>query len=288
MVAALGGGAAGCGGPDPLLLQRPYDLKVPAGLGADPAPLLVMLHGYKVNAALEDLYLGLGRLVDAKGFLYALPDGTLDGKGFRFWNATDACCDIGHTGVDDVAYLRAVINDVKRRYRVDPRRVYLIGHSNGGFMSYRLACDLPGEFAALVSMAGATWKDPLRCGGGAAAAVPVSAVQLHGDADDVILYGGGRFDPQLGEYPGARDTVARWARQANCGGGLADTGARLDLLGGVAGAETQVERVAGCPVGTDVELWTMEGGGHIPLPLQATFAATLYDFLAAHPRPVAP
>jgi pimeloyl-ACP methyl ester carboxylesterase len=81
--------------------------------------------------------------------------GQQDRRGHRFWSATDACCNLDGLAVDDVAYLRAVIRDVSARHAVDPRRVFIVGHSNGGFMAHRMACEASDLVAAVVSLAGA-------------------------------------------------------------------------------------------------------------------------------------
>src|SRR5215467_1279540 len=83
--------------------QRPYQLVVPAGYdAAHPTPLVVMLHGYTSSGVAEDGYLGWSRLAQQDSFLLALPDGTKDTTGSRFWNATDACCNFYGSTVDDV------------------------------------------------------------------------------------------------------------------------------------------------------------------------------------------
>jgi polyhydroxybutyrate depolymerase len=85
-------------------------VRVPAGYDpAVPAPLLIRLHGYGGSGDGSESYLSLGRVAAARGMLYAHPDGTADGDGSRFWNATDACCDFDRSGVDDAAYLAGVI-----------------------------------------------------------------------------------------------------------------------------------------------------------------------------------
>src|SRR5581483_722726 len=115
--------------------------------------------------------------------LYAFPDGTFDRHGDRFWNATDACCDFDETGVDDVAYFRAIVDDVASRYTIDPRRVYAAGASNGGYMAHRVACDAADRVAAVVSVDGANWKDPARC----RPSEPVAVLEVHADTDEVVL-----------------------------------------------------------------------------------------------------
>ncbi len=265
----------------PTILARPYHFHLPQHYDPTvPTPLLILLHGYGATGVIQDLYFGLTPLSDAQTFLYAYPDGTLDATGKRFWNATDACCDFGNIPVDDVAYVNAIIDDVSARYTVDTHRIYVVGHSNGGFMAHRLACDLSSRVAAIVSLAGATWEDPSRC----VPTHPISVLEVHGDADTVVSYTGGRVAdfPGIGVFPGARATVADWATLEGCPGMLMDTGMRLDLDSSLPGAETEVDRYAGCTRGA-VELWTIHGGGHIPI-LQPTWAATIYGFLSAHAR----
>ncbi|MBL9037642.1 MAG: hypothetical protein JNG84_03905, partial [Archangium sp.] len=71
--------------------------------------------------------------------MVVLPDGLVDSLGYRFWNATPACCNLENQAVDDVAYLTSVLDAVEAEVRIDPARVYFTGHSNGGFMSFRMA-----------------------------------------------------------------------------------------------------------------------------------------------------
>ena len=136
--------------------------------------------------------------------------------------------------------------------------MYLVGHSNGGFMSHRFACDRAGRVAAIVSLAGAQWKDPARC----EPSQPVNVLQVHGDRDESIELRGGRTPRR--HLSGARETVATWAGKNGCDGTLGDTGERLDLAAPrLEGAETTVARYCGCG-GGDVELWTILGGSHCP------------------------
>jgi polyhydroxybutyrate depolymerase len=232
--------------------DRPAAVVAPAGWdGESLLPVVVLLHGYSANAALQDLYFGLSDRVDERGFLLVLPEGTTDGYGLQFWNATPACCDFGATGVDDVAYLSGLLDEVEAAFPVDPARVAFVGHSNGSFMAYRMACEIPERIAAIAGLAGSTWADEVDCTGADAVAV----LHVHGDVDDTILYEGTSF------YPGAEETIARWADKAGC----ADPtdGAALDYDEVVAGAETTPHDYAGCE--RPIALWTMAGSGHIPL-----------------------
>ena len=88
-------------------------VNVPPGVNpANPAPLAVMLHGYGGTGAIYEDYLGLVEELEAAGFLYAIPDGTLDTGGSRFWNATDGCCNKYDSTVDDVDYLEDLITAI--------------------------------------------------------------------------------------------------------------------------------------------------------------------------------
>jgi polyhydroxybutyrate depolymerase len=260
---------------------RPYGLKVPAGFdGQHQTPLVVLLHGYTSNGPRHAAYFGLLAEADKAGFLLAYPDGTRDRLGNRFWNATDACCDFFHSGVDDVAYLDAVIDEISARYPVDPARVFVVGHSNGAFMAHRYACDRSTRVAAVVTLAGMQWKDLGRCGGSS----PVSVLHVHGRNDSTVNYDGGATP--AGVYPGAIETVGDWAQKDGCNGSLAATGRRLDLDRTIVGDETVEQAQTGCPAGIGVALWTIEGGGHVPA-FNEQWAPAIWAFMVTHPKAAA-
>lgn len=270
----IGGGDSGACVDRPVTVHFP-----PSYVPGTPMPLVVMLHGYTASGALEESYLGLTALSDQRGFLYVHPDGTVDLFGNRFWNATEACCNLFGALVDDSAYLSGVIAAVVARHSVDPKRVYVVGHSNGGFMAYRMACDHADQIAAIVSLAGAMFDDPAEC----TPSSPVSVLQIHGTADGTIAYGGGAI---LGHhYPGAPTTVGDWVALDSCTNTPDGSLPPLDLDSSLPGAETTITQYAdGCMAGSDVELWTIQGGQHVPA-LSPQFAPDLIDFLFAHPKP---
>jgi polyhydroxybutyrate depolymerase len=291
LLGGLGLLGSGCGGldlaaadPSPVTAglhgtsgigSRTYQYKVPSHYDrATATPLLIMLHGFSASGSLEELYLHFGELAESKTFLYAYPDGLKDPVGLRYWNAMEWCCDFFKSGVDDVAYLRAVIDDMSSKYNVDPKRIFVVGHSNGGFMSHRLGCELSDKLAGLVSLAGAQWNDPTRC----RPTQPLAVAEIHGTLDALIGYGGSV------NFPSAKQTVDVWANRNRCTGVLTYGGDNLDLDAGLPGAETKVERYTGCPAQAPVELWTIQGGSHIP-GLSAYFTSSIYNFLMAHPKP---
>ncbi len=265
---------------DDLTADRPFKVFVPTSYDeATAVPLVVLLHGYSASGDGQEAYFQLQPLAEERGFLYVHPDGLKDPTGNQFWNATDACCQFASARVDDSAYLMSVIDHVEATYNVDPRRIFVLGHSNGGFMSYRMACDHADKIAAIASLAGATFADPAAC----RPSEPVSVLQIHGTADKTISYTGASIAGHA--YPAAANTVATWAAYDGCTATAPiDAGGHLDLEGGIDGAETSVATFAGCPTGVDVELWTMGGAPHIPS-INAAFAPDVIDFLLAHPKP---
>ncbi|MCA9527249.1 MAG: hypothetical protein KC549_13245, partial [Myxococcales bacterium] len=254
--------------------DRPARVLLPAAYADDgPAwPLVLLLHGFGSNGAQQDSYLGVSAQRDAAGFIVVVPDGTVDPEGDRFWNATPACCDDFGSGVDDVAYLTGLLDEAQATYRVDPARIYLVGHSNGAFMSYRLACTLGDRIAGLVALAGSTVLDEADC----AAMAPISVLHIHAEDDGTVPYAG--IDRPVDGYPGAVETAARWAARAGCGAAPA-AGDPLDLVASVPGDETSVATYPGC-VDAQVALWTLSAGGHVPA-FGARFAETALPWLLA-------
>lgn len=120
--------------------------------GAKLWPLIMMLHGYGSDASYHDHFLGLSaRINQHGGFLALLPNGTVNSEGKHFWNGI-RCCDFDHQGPDDVTYLTSLVKEAIRTLDVDPRRVYMLGHSNGGAMTQILACEHGELFAAIASV----------------------------------------------------------------------------------------------------------------------------------------
>jgi polyhydroxybutyrate depolymerase len=262
--------------------NRPVTVHIPASYDArQPAPLLIALHGYTSSGADVETYFDLGPAADARGFVYAAPDGTYDRDGNRFWNATDACCNFDDADVDDVAYLTDVIGEIEADLAIDPKRIALVGHSNGGFMAYRMACERADRVAAIVSLAGATFVDPADC----APSEPVSIVQVHGTFDDTILFEGGSTTVP---YPGAQATAETWATNDGCDEASSTLTERIDVdadrAAGDDPAETSVTEWSGCEQGATVQLWTIPDGTHDPS-ISPAFADAVLDFLVDHPKP---
>jgi polyhydroxybutyrate depolymerase len=277
--AGAGSPSAGTGTRQLQVGGRAFTLHVPDSYDpAKPAPLLLLLHGYTASGAVQETYLKLTPESDRRGFLYAYPDGLADARNNRYWNATDACCDLFSSKVDDSAYLSSVITTIESTYRVDTKRVYLAGHSNGAFMSFRMACDHADQITAIATLNGAMWQDTDRC----KPSGPVSVLDIRGTADETIAYAGGSILNH--RYPSAATTDADWLGFDHCAT-KGTAGTPLDLIGNLPGAETSVQRyTGGCAGGSTVETWTIKDGTHVP-PFGAAFAPAVMDFLLARSKP---
>lgn len=258
--------------------ERPFTLVVPTTYqSGTPAPLLIALHGYTSESPYAESYFALGKVADEKGILTVYPSGSKDSNGYLFWNATPACCNFDSSTVDDEAYLLSIIDSVSKDYSVDPARVYIAGHSNGGFMAHRMACNHSDRIAAIASLAGATYSNTQSC----KPTSPVSVLQIHGTIDAVISYTGGYLFNNA--YPSARKTIDLWGKLNQCGKKPYRVLPRLDLDRKLAGAETTVLRYKGCKTGANSELWTINKGKHSP-ELSDKFAESVISYLLAHPK----
>ena len=294
------GGLAGCSAPAPrpsepasptavpppaiapgstgtiVLGDRPFGLVVPAGYDPGrPSSLVVALHGYTSNAEEAMSFFGLAA-AGSRGVLVALPEGSQNARGDRFWNAASACCDFDASGVDDVDYLDRVIAAVQQQYAVDPGRVFVVGHSNGGFMALRLACDRADRVAAVASVAGAM-DDDVDC----APSRAVSVLQVHGDADRTILIDGGSINGE--RYLSAAGITGLWRVRDACPAGEPSAGPPLDADLAVPGDDLTVSAWPGCAQGTEVALWTITDGSHVPA-FTPEFTGALLDWFEANAR----
>lgn len=255
--------------------DRPADLKTPTTLTEGKQyPLIVSLHGFTSTGFVHATHFQLRTLTDADAAMWIAPDGTANQDGDQFWNADPVCCDLYDDNPDDVTYLGTLVEDIVKEWPVDENQIYFMGHSNGGYMSYRMACERADLIAGIVSLAGNAQSMPAGC----TPDEPVSVLHLHGTADGTVPFAGG---PGFGGI-GAVGSVEQWAAHDGCNTSRSAT-VTLDLDTTVAGSETTGEALGGCPSGVGIELWTMTGSSHIPV-FGESIAATLLDWLTAHKR----
>jgi polyhydroxybutyrate depolymerase len=238
-------------------LDRTYRLYKPAGLPAA-APLVVMLHGGFGDGAQAERAYGWDQLAGSAKFVVAYPDG-LD----RAWNVNGGgCCgQPAHKGIDDVAFIAAVVGDIRKSVGIDASRVYATGISNGGIMSYTLACNT--ALFAAIGPDSATQLDPCR------SPHPTSILHIHGTADRLIRYSGG---PGAGvahiNGPPVQELNAFWRNVDRCAEPAV-------TASGMVSTSTAI-----CADNRSVVLVTVDGGGH-EWPRFAT--EKLWEFFVAHP-----
>lgn len=233
-----------------------------------PTPVLLNFHGRMSNPSQEELLSKTTPKADAAGFVVVYPAGV-----GQTWNAGLCCGEAQSEGVDDVAFTRALLDELATKLCVDPKRVFATGLSNGAFMAHRLGCELSDRIAAIGPVAGQlvmTTCKPTR---------PVPVMSFHGDADNVVDYKG-----QFG-LPGVEASTKAWATRNGCAASPKQTYANGDAT---------CMTYSGCKDDADVTLCTIAGGGHtwpgssVPIPgtshdIDATNA--MWEFFAKHPMP---
>lgn len=233
--------------------ERGFIVHVPKAYRADrPAPLVLALHGGggSMEVMAKDRLYGLVSQSEASGWIVVFPNGfsRLGGK-LATWNAGICCGTARERGSDDVGFLRAVVAEVQRRVAVDPQRVFATGMSNGGMMSYRLACEASDIFRAIAAVAGTDGTTDCRPGR------PVPVFHLHAKDDDRVLFNGGSGSASdtHANFVSVPATVDKWARLNACSG---PTQTVLQRPG------VTCEVRSGCADGAEVRLCVTDSGGH--------------------------
>lgn len=183
-------------------LQRSFILYVPDSYVQGTAtPLVINFHGYTSNA-FEQMFYGDFRLVaDTAGFLLVHPMGTLDGSGNPYWNSNWG------GAVDDIGFTEALIDSLAAEYSINLDRVFSTGMSNGGFMSYTLACELSHRIAAIASVTGTMNVNQSNT---CSPEHPTPIMEIHGTADFVVPYNGNSFMESI------ENTLNYWVDFNNC------------------------------------------------------------------------
>ncbi len=149
-------------------------------------PLVILLHGIYVTGDMQDQFFNLKEHVDSERFALLLPGSSYDKNGMRFWNATDSCCDHFNSNVDDVKHLKDQIEKYKNDPRIDPNRIIIVGHSNGGFMAQRMACEASELITGIVTFAGVGYENIEKC----KPKKQINIIQIHDKDDGRIKYNG--------------------------------------------------------------------------------------------------
>jgi len=248
-------------------LDRTYIVHVPTGYaGTALAPVVLLFHGYGLSAEYMRTYTRFSDVADAHQFILIIPDGS---GSPQYWNTTGV-----PGGPDDAAFVHELIAKVGAELCVDPRRVYAAGYSNGGGISQLLACELPGEIAAV----GLVASEYLPCKANA------PLIAFHGTADPLVPYGD--VDATGADRsPSVSTIAASWAAGLGCDDMPAISRPASDL---------ELSTFSHCRSGhADVLLYTVLGGGHTwpgaafsneavgPTTQEINASTTMWDFFAA-------
>lgn len=243
--------------------QRSWLAYVPAAKSPSPALVLVMHASLGDGEQMrEATRYGFDVLAERYGFIAVYPDGYE-----RHWNDCRGGADYAANleNIDDVGFLRALVQSMVEEQGVDPARVFATGFSNGGQMAYRLGLEAPDLVAGIAAMA-ASLPDPIAC---QAAGVAVATLVMNGTEDPVNPYEGGLVElfgnSSRGRVLSSAATAGYWAGLAGYDGeGERSTWPRRDP-----DDPTSVESIDWTGLGRPpVSLVTIHGGGHtIPNPV---------------------
>jgi polyhydroxybutyrate depolymerase len=243
--------------------------------GLTPLPLFFLLHGYSVNATIQNAYFRLSNRVDEDNFLLVLPEGTYDETGTSFWNSWPESTET----VDDVGYLIGLLDEMEATWQVDRSRIYFLGHSNGGFMSYRLACEHADRLTGFLNLAGLS---PYSKESDCQPSEPVSMLHVHGNLDQTVPYDG--FEGG----PGAEAVTDLWVNRNGCDANNSTEGEALDIIGALEGAETSVQNWnTDCLIDSGTSFWRMESADHSPI-FNSSWSEEIVAWMLDHRKEIAP
>jgi len=245
------------------------------------AMLVLDFHGFMSAGWQEALLTRMSQESDQRGFIVAYPEGIS-----ASWNAGDCCGTAWTDAVDDVKFVRDLLDHLEQKWCIDKKRIYATGMSNGGFFSHRLACDASDRIAAVAPVAGVLGIAPEKCN----PSRPVPMIDFHGSADGMVPYDGGTpLVPQLGlglVFRSVPETMDFWHKKNGC--------SAFEQVIYEAG-DARCVRWADCKGGVDTVHCRIEGGGHtwpggLAIPAGKTSkdisaTTTMLDFFEAHPMP---
>ena len=244
-------------------IMRKYRLYVPAiYTGSQSVPLILNLHGYTSNALQQQLYSNFMPIADTANFLMVYPEGKAP-LGNQYWNA-------GFGGAEnDVLFMSDLIDSLKLTYNIDLNSIYSCGMSNGGIMSYYLACNLPNRIAAIASVTGSMLNSWFTC----APSRPFPIMEIHGTAEGTVNYlGDATFAP-------IDSVVKKWSNHNNCN--PAPTTFSVPNISLTDNSTALHYVYSGGTSGSSVELYKVIGGGHSWPGAFAFLANTNQDFRAS-------
>lgn len=209
-------------------------------------PLLLNLHGLGSNYIEQEFYGDFRPIADVDNFIICHPNGTINSSGSRFWNAG-----FGST-IDDVGFLSALIDTIIAKYSINEDKVFSTGMSNGGYMSYTLACELPNKIKKIASVTGTMSKlQYANCTN----QNPIPVLQIHGTNDPIVSFNGNASSEAI------EKVVGFWVNQNNCDSAFIETSIPNINLADSSTA-TRYVFSSSCSANAAVVFYKIENGGH--------------------------
>lgn len=235
--------------------DRSYIAHIPPG-PVSPRPVVINMHGGGSNASQQQKYSQMDPLADREHFIVVYPDGT--GRiGMHVWNAGTCCGAAPAKHIDDVAFIRSVIDDLGHRTPIDRSRVYATGMSNGSMMTYRLAAEASDLIAAAAPVAGSMVLVNFH------PKLPVPVMHMHSVDDPRALYNGGLGPP----FPMTNSRVFHQPVEQQLDKWIAFDGCPKTptVQKKITGTSTTATKYvyAPCTTGATVVLWKLTGSGHV-------------------------
>ena len=232
--------------------QRNYLIHIPTGYRGEPVPLVFVFHGGGGKAPGIAKTTEYTAVADRENFIVVFPNGTGQGGGNNggYWNAGSGRGEgpAEKANVDDVGFVRAMLDQIEGKYAVDKRRIYATGLSKGGMFSYLLACRMSDTFAA-VGIVSATMTAP-----DCAPSNPVAILHIHGTADENVPINGGAGDLSRDDanYEPVAKVMEFWRTRDKCSAQTTEKSEAPD---------TKCYSYTEC-AGADVKYCVIQGEGH--------------------------
>lgn len=243
-------------------------------------PLLISMHGYTGNIEKQNKLFRLKSQVSKLGFILINISGIKNSAGHRFWNASNFCCDFEKTKVNDIKYLKEVISEaIGKIGKVNTQKIYLHGHSNGAFLSFRAACEMNDQIAAILSVAGSMDlrgdNEKLILDRVCKKSNPIPVIHLHGTKDETIKYDGA--DKGRTGHLASNQMMKFWSKHNDC---QEQETKKKKLTGDrkVIGKKIEVTAWTQCRAGSQVWHYKMQSSGHVPF-LKKSFQRLLLNKL---------
>ena len=232
---------------------RDYYLYQPNSM-QDNAPLVFVLHGYSGSANGMISYSGMNEIAAEHGFAVCYPQGLSDDDGYNFWNVGYSFHE--NQTVDDVAFLSSLANYLQDEYGFDSQNTFSTGFSNGGDMSYMLACQTNDVFRAIAPVAGCMMEEIYST----CDSSPVPVLEIHGTNDNVTLwYGDMQNNDGWGAYYSTEEGIDAWVENNGC---LNYEHVFLPNTNTSDGSHVVNHRYFDCSDDAEVWLYEVVGGGH--------------------------